>query len=405
MIYASVAFVLVSIVASGLLQASAARVTPVQANSINVLIFMDSGNTAFRDRISLDNRLNISYATKDNWNLYSGNLSAYDTFIVCGFLPNSTAFIASMTAAIKGGVGMFIWGGFYPILAQSETAYLVFKEMLPVLFEEPFTIEEELYIDQGWVGQIELKVNDWYPYNDSESNNFPLIQRNVVWESSPLVKERIFVKDTPMDAKVLVYRPLQNRKESEYNFTRGEPLVAYRQETAGRILWVSMCVGFINATFARYTTQGVGPYWNRTAIPGTAEFHSTEANKPYYLWPYFNFFIYQSTMVLAWKNATQIDTYAQWPLSPIPHQAEAVAWMMFVAGLWVFNFVLFFTLGKRKKTQPREGAGTPGEVPMTAEERKAAEKPGDAAKSAEERKAAETQKEPEKTKPSEAGKP
>jgi hypothetical protein len=232
-----------------------------------------------------------------------------------------------------------------------------------------------------------------------------LLQRNVVWESSPLVKERIFVKDAKPDAKVLVYRPLQGRKASDYTFTRGEPLVAYRAHGSGKVLWVSMCTGYTFATFARFTTQGTGPYWNRTVIPGTIEYHSTEANKPFYLWPYFNYFLYQSSLFLANKMASEIDTYAMWPFSPIPHQPEAVAWMTFVAGLWVFNFVLFFTLGRKKGSSRAAAPATPGEKPIgekplaTAEERKAAEE-----KTAEERKAAELLTKADKEKPSEGAK-
>jgi hypothetical protein len=36
------------------------------------------------------------------------------------------------------------------------------------------------------------------------------------------------------------------------------------------------------------------------------------------------------------------------------NEKEAIIWMMFVASLWVFNFVLFFTLGKKKTIEAKK---------------------------------------------------
>ncbi len=347
----------------------------------DVLVFMQAGNTPFSDRIKLDGRLNITYE-------YEGSvaqikeLDHFQVYVVCGYLPSNSTYIGYLNSNITAGKGLFIFGGYYPIFAQSNTQYDALKTSLPVVFKEPFTVEEELYLNQDWVSQIELKVNSIYGWSDSETsaNKTEILQRSVVWESSPLVKERIFVKDARPDSKVLVYKPEQNRASSLW-FQEGEPLVAFRQQGFGKILWVSMVVGPTTALFAEYITQGAGPYWERVERPGTARPIYVEANKPFYLWPYFNYFVFQSIRYLSneFSYASEIDTYAQWPHSPIPHETEATIWMIFVAGLWVFNFVLFFTLGKKKKSASRETLATEpavgGEKELTAEEQKALETP------------------------------
>ena len=48
-------------------------------------------------------------------------------------------------------------------------------------------------------------------------------------------------------------------------------------------------------------------------------------------------------------NPEEIESYADWPWSPIPHQREAIIWMVFVGSLWVFNFTLFFVLRRKSK--------------------------------------------------------
>jgi hypothetical protein len=60
-----------------------------------------------------------------------------------------------------------------------------------------------------------------------------------------------------------------------------------------------------------------------------------------------------------------IESYSDWPYSPIPHVAEATLWMIFVVGLWIFNFFLFFTLGKKSRKNPVLMEQPPAETPET----------------------------------------
>ncbi len=354
----------------------------VSQTPTDVLVFMQTSNTPFKARIELDARLHIHYEYNGSVSEIN-NLGSYQVYVVCGYLPENSTYIGYLNSNITAGKGLFIFGGDYPIFAKSNAQYDALKTSLPVVFKEPFTVEEELYLNQDWVSQIELKVNSIYGWSDSETsaNKTEILQRSVVWESSPLVKERIFVKDARSDSKVLVYKPEQNRASNLW-FQEGEPLVAFRQHGYGKILWVSMVVGPMTALFAEYITQGAGPYWERVEVPDSERsIKMDDTNKPFYLWPYFNYFVFQSIRYLSneFSYASEIDTYAQWPYSPIPHETEATIWIIFVAGLWVFNFVLFFTLGKKKKSASREtlatGSAIGGEKELTAEERKALDTP------------------------------
>ncbi|MFX0098690.1 MAG: hypothetical protein ACFFCS_03850 [Candidatus Hodarchaeota archaeon] len=339
----------------------AGSITPSQSK-VKLLIFTQNKDGEFEIRMRLDtDAFDISYAVASTSDSnYYGNytLTDFDCIIINSFLPpvNDSFFVALNDSVYTSGVGVFFLGGSYRALTSENTELSTLQGMLPVTFKDPFTVEEETYIDQSWVGQIELKVNDDYTYNSGDPNHFGVLQRNVVWESSPLVKERIFVEDSKdtSQARVLVYRPDINRKNTgSWKFTEGEPLVTYWQYGAGKVLFMSMGVGLIRSFFFQYEISGIGPEWRRIPIPDTQEEHTPSDgwNKPFYLWPYFNFFIYQSAMYLGGKSASNIQTYADWAYSPIPHDTEIVLWMTFVAGLWVFNFVLFFTLGRKKKRE------------------------------------------------------
>ena len=100
----------------------------------------------------------------------------------------------------------------------------------------------------------------------------------------------------------------------------------------------------------------------------TEDGQDAEMNTAFKLWPYFNYFMYLSVFYCSnsFDNAN-LETYAQWPYSPIPHEREATIWMTFVAVLWVFNFALFFSLSRKKKADTN--------VPETRSDSEAETKP------------------------------
>jgi hypothetical protein len=366
--------------------------TSSSSSKLNILvlsedIFKNEPDVGFfQVRMGLDKAdFSLTWVDQKNYSLV--NPANYNDIVVNSFLPDDAAWLDTLVDAVNvTGRGLLFFGGYYPVFAESNGTRI--KALLPVKFEEPFTVESETYIDQSWVSQIELDANPQYNYNgatNASRNSVGLLDRGIVWTSSPLVEQRIFVADAQAGADVLVYSPGSGLPKTN-NFKLGEPLVAYWGNMPygpcvnGRVLYVSMGIGFIETNFSQYTITGAGPFWSRTVIANSTQEHWTTWNKPFGLWPYFNFFLYQSLEFLAKVQDTQIDTYAAWPLSPIPHAAQATWWMIFVAFLWVFNFILFFTLGRRKRSgadlenfeadkaagekerQDKEGGGGAGEV-------------------------------------------
>jgi hypothetical protein len=79
----------------------------------------------------------------------------------------------------------------------------------------------------------------------------------------------------------------------------------------------------------------------------------TDYNRPFTLWPYFNYMIYVSALHCdSKKTDNDILSFQKWPHSPIPHTTEIIGWFTMVVGIWVFSFAVFFKMKKITKKHP-----------------------------------------------------
>jgi len=120
----------------------------------SVLVLIQAGNTAFKERIELDDRLNITYEYEGSTAQIT-NLKNFQVYLVCGYLPDNPTYIQYLNDNVTaGGKGLFVFGGYYPIFAETGvTEYSTFMNRLPVEFKSPFTVEEELYLDRTGSGK------------------------------------------------------------------------------------------------------------------------------------------------------------------------------------------------------------------------------------------------------------
>jgi hypothetical protein len=181
------------------------------------------------------------------------------------------------------------------------------------------------------------------------SDQQSIFSKNVAWQSCPLLRERVFTFSKKANTSTIVEVP-----------NTGEPLVVIGN--------FSRLISTNATSQVMFISTGVG---NITFYDGTPPVPTAkEMNTPFKLWPYFNYLMYMAVFSLNVHHQIPIQSYADWPYSPIPHQREASIWMTFVASLWIFNFVLFFSLGKKKKTKDTNAA-----VTLAAEQAEKAQHP------------------------------
>ncbi|MBD3350958.1 MAG: hypothetical protein GF364_05675 [Candidatus Lokiarchaeota archaeon] len=333
----------------------------------NVLLI--TNNTINDDNalwVSLGLDVKINTTTFLNPAASDGNASAdlttldfanIDVVVVDSYLPegNDLKYLMNNINGTTKNTGLIFFGGNY-----TESAILEFSDLLPIEFviDKPVLNETLWDFYQNQTGYGDIPIGDYfeYVYNETEpyetrSNEIQvsvsdkqdslhddqksMYIKRIAWQSCPLLYERILTYNSKIDDGALTLVEVPNTKE---------PLVSkwtYPSNPDTEVLYIS---------------------------PGTADLHKwddeegeyvlDEWNTPFHLWPYFNYMMYLMVFDvanIAGFGEDSIETYAQWPHSPIPHETEAIIWMTFVASLWVFNFVLFFTLGKKKRKDDLEG--------------------------------------------------
>lgn len=328
---------------------------PPAADRVNVLVYSWANKTPFltslmlnhsyNDRLDMYGPLetpyyNVRVITPDTFTARKHLLTTwdYDVIVMDSFMPLGYQNIWDIMAMVNGSVAhksLLFFGGSYPELELEE-----FSEILPVdIVLHRLTLNSTLSeIFEDTTGQLEAGFDEYlnYSFNTiSEYNNKSdqieveiatasegsvFDSPGIAWGSCPLLKDRIQTYGAKPGAQIVIQRP-STKEPVIVKWTVSSPASG---RAGDQVMYIS--TGTLNPK------------------------DTDEWNKPFYLWPYFNYFMYVTLYHLKVDYEDDaIESYADWPFSPIPHEREAALWMIFVASLWVFNFVLFFWLGRKKR--------------------------------------------------------
>lgn len=90
--------------------------------------------------------------------------------------------------------------------------------------------------------------------------------------------------------------------------------------------------------------------WNASASAGRVIFFACEIidkNIAVPLWPYFNYFVYTCNFhVHPDYVSNSIESFQDWPHSPIPHTLELIGWFTMIGVLWFITFYGFYRVKK-----------------------------------------------------------
>jgi len=306
--------------------------------------------------LGLDNRIKVSfwsYANDSAGSIKSVDMSMFDVIIIDSYLPPVADQDWLKNQTLTYNISMLFFGGNYTMGISDK-----FKELIPVIFDMNRTILDETmstvvggslngsnglsdeYLDivYGNTKDVSMKVVDadiTIAVSDEENalneTDRTIFTRNIAWTSCPVLSLRVFTFSKMPKARTLVEIP-----------DTSEPLVVLANcsdltptTSLSQVIYISMGLG--NITFENGK--------------------SAEMNIPFALWPYFNYLMFLCVFYMDADFAkANLESYSDWPYSPIPHEKEAGMWMTFVAALWIFNFTLFFTLGKKKKAKDAKAA-------------------------------------------------
>ena len=294
--------------------------------------------------LGLDGRINETIFTEEmdtpgaiqSWGpLEVANVVVFDTYLP----KNLTDAQYLLNKILEKEMGVILFGGNY-----SRGALNIFEPIMPAYFTinrdalnaivgntltDPIGINNtamDYYRDLIYNTTVEFTIldNQIQVSNTTELEDTLFVQ-SIAWQSCPLLRHRFSTFAKKQGANTLVEVP-----------DTKEPLIVIGNLKDYTDINKNIMVMFIST--------GVAQYYDYSRN------ETKEMNTAFKLWPYFNYFMYLSVFYCTNSfDRNNLETYAQWPYSPIPHEREATLWMMFVAFLWVFNFALFFYLGKKKK--------------------------------------------------------
>jgi hypothetical protein len=351
---------------------------------INILILTnqdDKKTSAPYVSLNLDDRISITtFGASDDTNdaIKALDIKSFQVIVLDCYLPQDIEDQNWLRDQVTtNNLGILLFGGNYTMGLESWEAvipayFTIDRENVNATMYEGFLdplgfddLPNQNYLNQVYANtsefeimddQIQVAVSD---EEDAKSDEKKLpFSSNIAWQSCPLLRERVSTYAKKDKAQTIVEVP--NTKEPLMVTAKVKDISPIVTESS--VIFISTGVGMIN----------------KTKDDGTMS--ESMMNKPFSLWPYFNYLMYLCAyyLTISFDNSL-LETYADWPWSPIPHEREATLWMIFVASLWVFNFVLFFTLGKKKKAkEAQEGSvKTPSDSAIASESPKPESPSGD----------------------------
>ena len=351
-------------------------------DEVTVLLFTNANSTDYEEDASssaytaldLDERINIIPYTKlDDKDGLIKNQSTYnfteiDVVVMENFFPMNDSDEQYVLDKVENlNIGLLFMGGFY----HENISVQEFDRFLPAYFTTPLDVIDNTMVDpftnisgfedlpdsyyhnqtiedtetSNFVDDdIQVAISDEEDALDSEDQN-PFTS-NIAWQSCPLLHERFSTFAKKDNTTTLVEVP--NTKEPLMVTSKFKDITNTISSNAS-VIYLSPGTGYKETDDLKIKVEDFTKSFGEDSFTTSYEHNEELMNEPFSLWPYFNYLMYMSVYYLDHDfNNELIETYAQWEKSPIPHEKEATIWMIFVASLWVFNFALFFTLGKKK---------------------------------------------------------
>lgn len=274
---------------------------------VNVLLLTKYNESSLISSLMIDKEsISLTIAKSTNYKDYFDDLDDFDVFIIDRFLPKNLAELQTLKSHIDGTIdskGLIVFG-FLENDFTSEQVEAI-SDLLPVEINPDYNsaISPNDTSNPDYKIQISLNSNV-----ANLSNN--VVIKHIPWTSCPLIAKRLVV---------------ENKKEN---------------------YGVIESIDGIYAIFSEWTVRNVG---------GKVLFYSMEIddnNKPFTLWPYFNYLVYTSIFhVKSGFSELNIESYSAWPYSPIPHTIEIIFWFIMVACLWIITFWLYFKYRNKELLQ------------------------------------------------------
>ncbi|NMC06766.1 MAG: hypothetical protein GYA24_16230 [Candidatus Lokiarchaeota archaeon] len=289
------------------------------SRAANVLVFSASPSSPLITSLGIDrdaiNMTVITNSTMESITLarFNSTLHATDVFFIDRYLPGEVPYLHLIASHVNGtirnaGLVMF---GFLPD-DEGFASIGVLAPLLPVMLGTNISAQVSTS-DTGDAGyKVQVGLVTPVPAGSA------IVARHIGWTSCPAISKRLVVDTKPGTSKLVI--------ASDIGFT-GTAIIAE---------------------------------WNASSTGSHVMFYSMilDLNKPFYLWPYFNYLVYVSVFhATTGYPDDAIESYAEWPFAPIPNPVQEILWFLLVCGFGAATIIITVVFKQRGDAEKRVEIG------------------------------------------------
>lgn len=281
---------------------------------VNVVLFSNKKDSSLITSLEIDSAIiDLTIITEKNLDKDFNEelLQHSDVVIIDRYMPKEDADILLLKSYINGSndkLGLIFFGGLKNDKEEddfSDTQIDLISSVLPVKLDKESKVSTDDTSKESY--KIQVAMNSELEEEKNENNEEAhILVRDISWTSCPLISKRIIGETKSKGTQII------ESIEGDYSL-----LSEWDLDDGGTVVMFTLLVNGYN--------------------------------NPFVLWPYFNYLMYVTIFhVKPGFSDSKIESYAEWPHSPIPHVREIILWFTMIGILWVITFYWFFIMRKKK---------------------------------------------------------
>ena len=280
-----------------------------------VIFFSDDKDSPLLTSLEIDSSIiDLVILTEINIDdkLDADLLENTDVIVIDSFMPEKAEdlhLLKSYVNGTNGKLGLIFFGGLKNDKEEkddfSDLQINLISDLLPVKLDSDYKVSTDDTGEEDYKIQVAMN-SDIEEEKNTDKEDAHILVRDIAWTSCPLISKRMLVETRSKGTQIIESIDGDYAILSEWDIKNGGTVLVY--------------------------TIFVDGY-----------------NNPFVLWPYFNYLIYASIFhVKPGFSDSEIESYAEWPHSPIPHIREIILWFTMIGILWVITFYWFFSMRNKK---------------------------------------------------------
>lgn len=290
----------------------------------NVLILSKKDESSLITSLEIDKAIDLTIVSENATEEFSEELLQFsDVIVIDRYLPLEATDLALLVRYVDGTKaekGLIFFGALNNDDQQeddfTDAQITSIAPLLPIQFDPDYKSSTSETSEGDYKIQVAMNSEIEQEKAQDKANSNVLV-RDIAWTSSPLLSKRMIVEKKPGATQIIESIDGTHAILSEWDLSA-------QTQAGGRVIVYSAVI--------------------------------TGYNNPFVLWPYFNYLMYVSVFHVHPDFAdSSLNSYAEWPYSPIPHGIEIALWFSMIGMIWIITIYLYLKMRKKARQMKAEG--------------------------------------------------